>query len=105
MQEGLSFTLMESPSVSGVQGYKELCVAAKKEEKRLIELQKKQQYLKSDRLLTTHYKRSSPTSTSKGWLQGSSSRGSDKLVGNWDNLRHTGNSILYTATCVTAQIT
>ena len=38
--------------MSGVQGYKELCVAAKKEEKRLIELEKKQHYLKSDTEIT-----------------------------------------------------
>ena len=49
LQEGLSYTLMESPSVSGSKNYRELCVAAKKEERRLAELKKKQQYLKSDR--------------------------------------------------------
>ena len=30
LKASLSFTLMESPSVSDVQGYKELCLAAKK---------------------------------------------------------------------------
>ena len=34
LQEGLSYTLMELPSVSGSQNYRELCVAAKKEERR-----------------------------------------------------------------------
>jgi len=75
LQEGLSYTLMESPSVSGVQGYKELCVAAKKEEKRLAQLRKKQQYLKSDRL---------PTSSYKGSSQGSPSGSYDKPGGNWN---------------------
>ena len=49
LQEGLSYILMESPSVSGSQNYRELRVAGKKEERRLAELRKKQQYLKSDR--------------------------------------------------------
>jgi len=38
LQEGLLYTLLESPSVSGVQNYKELCLAAKREERRLTEL-------------------------------------------------------------------
>ena len=46
LHEGLLLTLMESPAVSGAQSYKELCVAAKREERRLAELKKKQQYLK-----------------------------------------------------------
>ena len=29
LQEGLSYSLMESPAVSGAQNYKELCLAAK----------------------------------------------------------------------------
>ena len=40
---------MESPAVSGAQNYKELCLVAKREEKRLSELKKKQQYLKVER--------------------------------------------------------
>ena len=52
LQEGLLYTLMESPSVSGAQNYKELCLAAKREERRLAELKKKQQYLKAERPLT-----------------------------------------------------
>ena len=40
IQEGLSYTLLESPSVSGSQKYKELRVAAKKEKKGLAELKK-----------------------------------------------------------------
>ena len=48
LQEGLSYSLIESPSVSGAQSYRELCIAAKKEEQRLAELKKKQQYLKTE---------------------------------------------------------
>ena len=49
LQEGLSFSLIESPSVSSAQSYGELCIAAKKEEQRLAELKKKQQYLKTEK--------------------------------------------------------
>ena len=50
LQEGLTYTLMESPAVSGAQNYKGLCLAAKREERRLAELKRKQQYLKGERL-------------------------------------------------------
>ena len=50
LQEGLLYCLMESPAVSGAQNYKELCVAAKREERRLAELQRKQQYLKAQNM-------------------------------------------------------
>ena len=40
MQEGLKYELMESPAVSGATGYKQLCLAARNEEKRPIDLQK-----------------------------------------------------------------
>ena len=33
LQEGLTYTLMESPAVSGAQDYKGLCLAAKREER------------------------------------------------------------------------
>ena len=46
LQEGLLYTLMESP---GAQNYKELCLAAKREERRLAELKKRQQYLKAEK--------------------------------------------------------
>ena len=42
LQEGLLYTLIESPTVSAAQHYRELCIAARKEEKRLAELKKKQ---------------------------------------------------------------
>ena len=44
MQDGLQQDLMRSPSVSGTLSYSELCVAAKNEEKCLVELKKRQQY-------------------------------------------------------------
>lgn len=46
LQEGLKYELMRGPAVSGAQTYKELCLAAKNEEKRLAELKKRQKYLK-----------------------------------------------------------
>ena len=63
LQEGLSYSLMESPAVSGAQNYKELCLAAKREERRLAELKKKQQYLKVERPHTSNsgHKSSLPT--------------------------------------------
>ena len=38
LQAGLKLPIMESPAVSGSMAYKPLCVAAKQEEKRLLEL-------------------------------------------------------------------
>ena len=49
LQERLLYTLMESPAVFGAQNYKELCLAAKREERRLAELKKRQQYLKAEK--------------------------------------------------------
>ena len=46
MQEGLCYELMESPAVSGATGYKQLCLAARTEEKRLAELKKRRWFLK-----------------------------------------------------------
>ena len=51
LQESLLLTLMESPAVSGAQNYKELCIAAKREEQRLAELKRKQQYLKPSEIV------------------------------------------------------
>ena len=48
LQEGLLYTLIESLTVSGALNYKELCLAARKEEKKLAEL-KKQQYLRNEK--------------------------------------------------------
>ncbi|KAL5503167.1 hypothetical protein EMCRGX_G010075 [Ephydatia muelleri] len=44
MQEGLKHEVMKAPAVSGATSYKELCVAAKNEERRLKELQKREHY-------------------------------------------------------------
>ena len=52
LQEGLRYELMKGPAVSGATKYQELCVAAKNEEKRLAELQRRQQYSKSIQSLT-----------------------------------------------------
>ena len=38
LQEGLRLELLRGPAVLGALGYKELCVAAKGEERRLLEL-------------------------------------------------------------------
>ena len=40
LQEGLIYDIMKAPAVSGCRGYKEVCLAARNEEKRLIELAK-----------------------------------------------------------------
>ena len=47
VQEGLRDEIMRSPSVSGAQTYKELCLASKNEEKRLASLSKQRQYFRS----------------------------------------------------------
>ena len=44
MQEGVKYSLMSEPIVSGPQSYKELCTAAKNKEMRLAGLQKREQY-------------------------------------------------------------
>ena len=46
LQEGLKYVLMKAPAVSSAQGYQELCIAARNEERRLNELNKRQQYLR-----------------------------------------------------------
>ena len=44
LQEGLRYEILKAPAVSGAQSYKELCLAAKNEEKRQAELRKRAQY-------------------------------------------------------------
>ena len=44
LQEGLRYEILKAPAVSGAQSYKELCLAAKNEEKRQAELRKRVQY-------------------------------------------------------------
>ena len=47
LQEGLKYSFMEAPAVSGSQTYSELCLAAKNEEHRQSELVKRQQYART----------------------------------------------------------
>ena len=61
LQEGLRFELMRAPSVSGAQNYKELCVAARNEEKRLAELRKRQGYQKQSTTSPSPTKKPSTT--------------------------------------------
>jgi len=56
LQEGLRYTLMKAPSVSGARDYSELCIAAKNEERRLSELAKRHQYLRDPSLDSTSYR-------------------------------------------------
>ena len=44
LQEGLRYDLMRSPAVSGALSYTQLCMAAKHEEKRLVDLKRRQAY-------------------------------------------------------------
>ena len=44
LQDGLKQELMAAPAVSGSQTFRELCLASKNEEKRLVELRKRRQY-------------------------------------------------------------
>ena len=48
LQEGLKQEIMTSPAVSGAANYKELCVAAKNEERRMASLKRREQYHKSE---------------------------------------------------------
>ena len=51
LQEGLKYSLMSGPAVSGAQSYKELCTAAKNEEKRMEGLKKREPYQTSRPLM------------------------------------------------------
>ena len=44
LQEGLLLSIVRSPSVSGCQTYKQLCISAKQEEKRLADIRRRQQF-------------------------------------------------------------
>ena len=44
LQDGLRYEIMKAPAVSGAQNYPELCLASRNEEKRLLELKKREQY-------------------------------------------------------------
>lgn len=63
LQEGLKYTLVKSPAVSGARSYSELCLAARNEERRLTELHRRQQYQQLDSALNaTATRRGSNTS-------------------------------------------
>ena len=49
LQEGLSLSLVRSSSVSGCMTYKELCVAANREEKRLADLRRRERHHQSSK--------------------------------------------------------
>ena len=54
LQSSLTLKLSKAPAVSRARNYDELCIAAKNEEKRLAELEKQQQYGRSQsRYFTT----------------------------------------------------
>ena len=57
LQEGLSYTLVKSPAVSGARSYSELCLAARNEERRLAELHRRQLYQQQDSSSSTFLKR------------------------------------------------
>lgn len=44
LQEGLLYELMKVPAVTGAHKYSELCLAARNEEKQLVELKKRQEH-------------------------------------------------------------
>ena len=59
LQSGLAFELSKAPVVSGARNYEELCIAAKNEERRLAELEKRQQYERSRQIASARYSTSS----------------------------------------------
>ena len=68
LHEGLLLSLLKSPSVSGSQSYKELCVAAKQEEKRLADIQRRERYRQkasSSKSAHTEPKKKTPEDSSK----------------------------------------
>ena len=74
LQEGLRYELMRGPAVSGATKYQELCIAAKNEEKRLADLQRRQQYSESgaqSRQTQSEraYGKPRPSETSNFWEQ------------------------------------
>ena len=51
LNEGLKYSLIKAPAVSGASEYQQLCVAARNEERRQSELVKRQQYQQADHRL------------------------------------------------------
>ena len=66
LHEGLRYEIMRAPSVSGVDSYSALCIAAKSEERRLQELRKRQQYHKQATLDKKPPPRTFPPGKEKG---------------------------------------
>ena len=61
LQEGLLYRLVESPAVSGAKSYTELCLAAKNEEKRQAELEKRRDYIRGPRPAHDNQKTKTPS--------------------------------------------
>jgi len=57
LQEGLKYSVMSAPAVSGAQTYPELCLAAKNEERRQLELAKRKQYVPRSTQFSDHFPR------------------------------------------------
>ena len=60
MYDGLRYEVMHGSAVSGAQGYRELCVAARGEEHRLAALHQRQQFQKSAEETTSRTRRTTP---------------------------------------------
>ena len=71
MQEGLKYSLMESPSVSGATSYEVLCVAARSEECRQAALKKCKQYQATPASLVRVPSKQYPASSGKRPEEGS----------------------------------
>ena len=67
MEEGLKYELIESPAVSGATEYKQLCLAARNEEKRLIDLEKRRKFSHLSRQPTVVYNQQ-PGETSEQFI-------------------------------------
>ena len=67
LQEGLKYAIVKAPAVSGAQGYQQLCAAARNEERRLVELDRRRKYTHAQRPLPqsggVQREQSSPTAT------------------------------------------
>ena len=75
LQEGLVYDLMRAPAVSGAQGYRELCLAARNEERRLAELNKRREYQKPCQAVTQNQgfqKNNDRSGESRGWRKSQS---------------------------------
>ena len=79
LQDGLKHELMRAAAVSGAQSYKGLCLAARNEEKRLAELKKRQQYLKSSVTSTTARQTAKNVSERKPFMPPSNRTGQTEM--------------------------